>query len=373
MAKLREYKCPDCGGPMEWNAAVRKMKCPYCDSEYTVQELNEKLNFGGETETSGQTSPEEISSDFDDLTWENNSGYFSDEETAGMRVYSCVSCGAQLLAPETSGSMTCPYCSNNVVMTGQFTGDLKPERIIPFLKDKKAAKEALKKHVNSRRFVPRVFKEENHIDEIKAIYVPYWLFDAKAEVTALFEASRVSTRRSGNVEYTDTAHYRLQRGGGMNFDKVPVDASRNIADDLMESIEPFDFNEAVPFDMAYLAGFLADRYDVSAQECEDKAYRRMENSANQTVQSSLGGYTNVRTLQYDIHFTEGRTTYALYPVWILNTTWQDKKYIFAMNGQTGKFVGDLQLDKKDYYKSWAVLAAVLGVMIYGIMWLMTFL
>lgn len=43
----------------------------------------------------------------------------------------------------------------------------------------------------------------------------------------------------------------------------------------MESIEPFDFKEAVDFQTAYLAGYFADKYDVTASECEERAKERI--------------------------------------------------------------------------------------------------
>ncbi len=379
MAGLKEYKCPECGGPLEWNAQLQKMKCPYCDSQFTVKELEERtgeaedLTQGDAQDAAAPESQADVESNFGDIDWQESEGVFSEEETAGMRVYSCESCGAQLIASETAGAMTCPYCSNNVVMTGQFAGDLKPDVVIPFKLDKNAAKASFKRHVNSRKFVPRIFRESGHIDEIKAVYVPYWLFDATAQVDAAFDAKRISVRRQGNMELTDTSIYRLTRGGEMNFEKVPADGSRNIADDLMESIEPFDYQDAVPFNTAYLAGYLADRYDVTAKECMDKAYARMQNSAKSAFTGTLGGYSQVTPLRYNIDFKNGRTTYALYPVWLLNTTWKGEKYLFAMNGQTGKFVGDLPMDKSQYYKEWAILSAVIGGILYAGMWLVSFL
>ena len=384
MAGLKTYKCPECGGPLEWNAGVQKMKCPYCDSEFTVEALEAIIGTKEEdkaeeeaaaakeeaAQASGsQTSASEgVESNFDSVSWEDNHEYFSESETAGMKIYGCDSCGAQIIAPETQGSMTCPYCNNNVVMVGQFAGDLKPDYIIPFKLDKEAAKAALKRHVSSRKFVPKIFSEKNHIDEIKAIYVPYWLFSASADVNATFNATKIKTRRRGRTEYTDTEHYVLERGGTMDFEHVPADASRNIADDLMESIEPFDFKDAVPFNAAYLAGFLADRYDVTMDECKQTAFSRMENSARTAFKGLNGGYSSVSPIRYHIDFKKGTTDYALYPVWILNTSWNGGKYLFAMNGQTGKFVGDLPLDKGAYYKRWALMAAVIGGIIYALMW-----
>ena len=60
--------------------------------------------------------------------------------------------------------------------------------------------------------------------------------------------------------------------------------------------------------------------------------------------------------------------YALYPVWILNTTWKDKKYIFAMNGQTGKIVGDLPADNGAFWRFVAMWGAGIGLVLYALLW-----
>lgn len=36
MAELKEFKCPACGGALEFDSKVQKMKCPYCDTEFEV-------------------------------------------------------------------------------------------------------------------------------------------------------------------------------------------------------------------------------------------------------------------------------------------------------------------------------------------------
>lgn len=62
--------------------------------------------------------------------------------------------------------------------------------------------------------------------------------------------------------------------------------------------------------------------------------------------------------------------YALYPVWILNTTWQDKRYVFAMNGQTGKFTGDLPVDKRAYMRWLFGLGAAFSAAAFAITFIM---
>ena len=70
-----------------------------------------------------------------------------------------------------------------------------------------------------------------------------------------------------------------------------------------------------------------------------------------------------------IQLMNGVAKYVLYPVWLLNTTWENKKYTFAMNGQTGKFVGDLPMDKKLYWKKWGLTAGIVAALVYGASWL----
>ena len=155
----------------------------------------------------------------------------------------------------------------------------------------------------------------------------------------------------------------VHRGGSIGFENVPVDGSTKMADDLMESIEPFNISGAVDFQTAYLAGYLADKYDVSEKESINRAHDRMKKSAEEVLADTVKGYASVVPENTNVNISGGKAQYALYPVWILNTTWKDKKYIFAMNGQTGKMTGDLPIDRGIYLKWLAGLTAVFTVVL----------
>ena len=123
MSVMMEYKCPFCGGAMEFDSTIQKMKCPYCDSEMTVEEFQRQQK---KSEIVQDSTAEKIG-------WQAASdGQWSAGETDGMRVYACESCGGEIVAEETTGATSCPFCGNRVVMKGQFAGDLKPDCIIPF-------------------------------------------------------------------------------------------------------------------------------------------------------------------------------------------------------------------------------------------------
>ncbi len=354
MSVIQEYKCPCCGGAIEFDSSIQKMKCPYCDSEFEMESLaayDNDLNSQQE----------------DSMSWDTAAGQsWQPGEEEGLRVYVCNSCGGEIVGDENTAATSCPYCDNPVVLKAQFAGDLRPDLIIPFKFDKRAAKESLKKHYNGKRFLPKVFKNENHIDEIKGIYLPFWLFDTDTEANVRYRASRTRIWSDSKYNYTETSYFAVTRGGSVSFENVPVDGSSKMADALMESIEPFDINEAVDFRTAYLAGYLADRYDVTMEDSILRANERIKKSTEDAFASTVNGYECVIPEHSSVRFGNGRARYALYPVWLLNTTWNGQKYTFAMNGQTGKFIGDLPLDKNSYKKWLFGLAGIISAACFGL-------
>jgi DNA-directed RNA polymerase subunit RPC12/RpoP len=358
LGDLQEYKCPCCGGAITFDSTIQKMKCPYCDTEFELDALKE-YDKGMEQQSS------------EELNWETAAGgEWQEGETEGLLTYVCKSCGGEIIGDQQTGATACPYCGNPVVIKGQFSGDLKPDCIIPFKLDKKAAKAGLMKHISGKRLLPKIFKDQNHIDEIKGIYVPFWLFDADVEANIRYNATTVRHWSDNDYDYTETSFYLIHRGGNVGFERVPVDGSSKMADDMMESIEPYQFSDAVEFQTAYLAGYLADRYDVMAEQSVERANERVKRSTEQAFEETVRGYATVQPESSDIRLKNGVAKYALYPVWILNTTWNGEKYTFAMNGQTGKFVGDLPVDRGAATKWLLSLTFGCGFVIYLIVFLL---
>ena len=357
MAVLQEYKCPCCGGAIAFDSTIQKMKCPYCDTEFEMETLK---NYDNEL----KNEPVE------DMRWDSTVGaQWQEGESDGLRSYVCKSCGGEIVGDENTAATACPFCGNPVVMMGRLSGALKPDYVIPFKLDKKAAKAALLKHYGGKKLLPKVFQDENHIDEVKGIYVPFWLFDADADASIRYQATRVRVWSDRDYNYRETSFFSVVRGGTIGFQRVPVDGSTKMPDDLMESIEPFDFSEAVDFQTAYLAGYLADKYNVDAEQSIGRANERIKQSTADAFAATVQGYTTVMPEATSIRLQNGRAKYALFPVWLLNTTWNGKKYTFAMNGQTGKMVGDLPLDKAAYRKWLFGLTGAIGAAVFVLSWL----
>ena len=184
MTVLQEYKCQCCGGAIAFDSGIQKMKCPFCDTEF-------------EMETLAAYDSELNKEQADALQWEHASAE-SWQEDDNVHSFVCKSCGGEIIGDENTAATSCPYCGNPVVMMAQFTGALKPDCVIPFKLDKEAAISALKRHYQGKPLLPSSFKDRNHLEEIKGVYVPFWLFDGEAEGSAGFEATRSKTYTRGS-------------------------------------------------------------------------------------------------------------------------------------------------------------------------------
>ncbi|SFC19964.1 hypothetical protein [Butyrivibrio sp. YAB3001] len=347
---LHEYECPACGGAMEFNPKTQKIKCPYCDSEFDVKDYVANHNSNSTGTPAGETSSQTTT-----------------EDNQPLYVYKCGSCAGEILATESLGSMKCPFCSNNVVVSEKFTGEFKPDFIIPFKHTKDDAEKTYRNFVKSKKLVPKVFLDENHIDEIKGVYVPFWLFNATESFSGTYEGTKVRTWSDSKYIYTETKYYDVQRVGTEDFENVPVDGSKEMPDDLMESLEPFDKSAMVPFNMGYLAGFLANKYNVDASNSRQRAIDRMKASVVDDFKDTIKGYSSLRKISENVATRSSAYKYALYPVYVLNTTWKEKNYLFAMNGQTGKFVGNLPCSKSRamaYYFPIAGVISLISFLVY---------
>ena len=357
MTQLKEFKCPCCDGAIEFDSASQKMKCPYCGSEF-------------EMETLSAYDAEQNAEIADNMTWDTSAGTeWKEGETDGLRVYTCNTCGGEIVADETTGASECPFCGNPVIMTGQFAGSLRPDLVIPFKIDKKTAIAALQNHYKGKTLLPKVFKDQNHIKEVKGLYVPVWLFDTDANAYVRYKATRTRSWSDSEYDYVETSHYSVTRGGDIGFANVPVDGSTKMDDTLMESIEPFNLDDAVDFQTAYLSGYLADKYDVDAEGSITRANERIKNSTESAFASTVQGYTSYIPVSSTINLQNGHARYALYPVWILNTQWNGQNFTFGINGQTGKIAGDLPMDKGKFWRMFMGITGAVTVVSFALSYL----
>lgn len=378
--QVTNYQCPACTGPLHYSAKSGKLECDYCGSSFDVAEIEAlyarkeaeaaaaKQAADAKAEAAQAARAEAVEATAASGGWDT-SDLSRDwgAEADGLRVYSCPSCGAELICDQSTAATACPYCGNPAIVPGQFSGALRPDYILPFRLSKDDAVQALRAHYKGKPFLPRSFTSANHIEQIQGVYVPFWLFDGGAEGAASYRASNTNVYETGDYEITETRHYHVVRAGSLAFEKIPVDASSKMPDDHMDSIEPFDYAQLRPFSTAYLPGYLADKYDVTIDDSRDRADTRCRETLAQALRDTVTGYGACVTEREDIALRRGKVHYALLPVWMLSTKWHGQDFLFAMNGQTGKLVGDLPTDRGRFWGMFAAIAAPLTVALTAIL------
>ena len=376
--QVTNYQCPACTGPLHYSAKSGKLACDYCGSSFDVAEI-EALYARKEAEAAAAKQAADAKAEAAQAAKAEaaeaaaaSGGWDTSDlsrdwgaEADGLRVYSCPSCGAELICDQSTAA--CPYCGNPAIVPGQFSGALRPDYILPFRLSKDDAVQALRAHYKGKPFLPRSFTSANHIEQIQGVYVPFWLFDGGAEGAASYRASNTNVYETGDYEITETRHYHVVRAGSLAFEKIPVDASSKMPDDHMDSIEPFDYAQLRPFSTAYLPGYLADKYDVTIDDSRDRADTRCRETLAQALRDTVTGYGACVTEREDIALRRGKVHYALLPVWMLSTKWRGQDFLFAMNGQTGKLVGDLPTDRGRFWGMFAAIAAPLTVALTAIL------
>ena len=378
--QVTNYQCPACTGPLHYSAKSGKLECDYCGSSFDVAEI-EGLYARKEAEAAAAKQAADAKAEAAQAAKDEaaeaaaaSGGWDTSDlsrdwgaEADGLRVYSCPSCGAELICDQSTAATACPYCGNPAIVPGQFSGALRPDYILPFRLSKDDAVQALRAHYKGKPFLPRSFTSANHIEQIQGVYVPFWLFDGGAEGAASYRASNTNVFETGDYEITETRHYHVVRAGSLAFEKIPVDASSKMPDDHMDSIEPFDYAQLRPFSTAYLPGYLADKYDVTIDDSRDRADTRCRETLAQALRDTVTGYGACVTEREDIALRRGKVHYALLPVWMLSTKWRGQDFLFAMNGQTGKLVGDLPTDRGRFWGMFAAIAAPLTVALTAIL------
>ena len=364
--------CPACGGTMHFDGKVGKLVCDYCESAFTAEEIeaayataqasaDQAARATDERAAAGQASafdaaPKTVAESMADARAATQGedavhafldrANWNEQERAGLRTYTCSSCGAALTVDATTAVTECPYCGSTTVVPGALSDEARPQKLIPFKLDHDQAVAALSRYYQGKKFLPSAFASSNRIAHVQGVYVPFWLYDAGAQGQGAYEAQRVRSYVSGDWQVTETAIYSVRRAGSLRFSQVPADGSSKMPDTHMDAIEPFDYQELTDFSVGYLPGYAAERFDLSARDCQAHVAERMENSMREALRDSVTGYDAVTATSETARVSWGQATYALLPVWLLHTQWNGTDYLFAMNGQTGRLIGDLPVDGK---------------------------
>lgn len=335
------YQCPNCAAPLEFNSETQKWDCKFCLSSFEESDLQKM-------QTQKTAEPEESEQD--------------DQEQTGQKCYFCPNCGAEIVTDESTVASFCTFCGNPVVLPKKMDGLFRPQQVVPFQLNKEQAKQALYQLCRKKPLLPRDFTDKAHIEKVTGIYVPFWLNDCYVNANLQATGERVSSWKKGDTQYTKTDVYALFRTGSFIYRDIPSDASKKMDDDMMDALEPFSFEELKEFQMPYLSGYFAQRYDVSKEECRERVKKRIEQSTKEKLRETCLHYTAVQVSSSSADIIKADSKYVMLPVWLLYTKYHSKDYLFAMNGQTGKMVGELPMSIPKAFLIGGIIAAATTIL-----------
>lgn len=354
------YDCPNCGGPLKFNPDKQKFSCEYCFSDFEPEAI-QKLY--AEKEGKSERVEQE-----DKAARENaKKGKADDGEAV---IYTCPSCGAEVITAESTAATQCFYCQNPVVLGGRLSGDLKPDTVIPFVLNKDKAVEKFMEMCRKKHFLPKGFASKDRFDKVSGVYFPYWYVDQQKQAHMTATCKKIRTWTSGNKEYEETSIYDVTRGGNLIIDNVSEFAMSGDTEDMLKDVQkgkangksdmkaqqsaqlrnmlnhvhPFDVKKRIPFAMSYLSGFQAEKRDLDRGDLQNAVDARMHKYAQQLLEATMSEYDRISVNTFEEKTDLESWQYTLLPVWITTYKFRDEILPFAINGQTGKTFGRLPLN-----------------------------
>lgn len=350
------FKCPNCDGELIFDPATQKYKCEYCSSSFSQKELDElQPAVGAETKETVEPQQEEHTDNqqLDENNMENQSEAKQTSESQDGNaaeeavIYSCPSCGAQIVTDATTAATFCYYCHNPVVLGGRLEGKYLPNKVIPFKITKKQAEQRFLEYVGKKKFVPKAFFNKKQIECLSGVYFPYWLYDVQLQGAMNAEAKAVRVWVAGDEEFTETKNYQLVREGDVLLKNLPENALQKANSKLASGVMPYKFEDMEEFQMGYLSGFLAERRDIEQDTVQGKMQNEMRTQAEKMMRDTMKGYNSVRVLNSNFKALKEKWSYVLLPVWTVTYKGRNgKMYYYSMNGQTGNVCGELPIDYK---------------------------
>lgn len=310
-------ECPGCGANIKFDIESQLMYCDHCESYY---------------------DPYAISKETDAKSVE----YFE------TKVFTCPQCGGEILGDDNVAATFCTYCGSSTILSERISKEECPSYIIPFKKTKEDCKEAYRQAMKRAVFVPKEYKSAEFIDGFRGIYMPYWTYHFKMDGHVRMVARE--EKRYDDCTYVTMFRVRGELEAYLKGDAY--DASLNFYDDISTGLAPFEFEAHKPFSPSFLSGFYAECKDVSKEVylgdsmhmAQDVTMNRIRNAEEIRMYELLESPSG----EFPFHTTLEEAECTLYPVWFMSYRNGDKVAYAAVNGQTGKVVADMPVDKKKY-------------------------
>ena len=345
VSAVQKHTCAACGAPAEWNAGKMRLVCPFCGTE-TPFEMKP---------ATGQVEEIDLARTLRDLD-DTQRGWKGEKKTV-----QCQSCKAVSVFDPDRVGQRCDFCGSPAIVDyNEIKAPISPQSLLPFRVAESSVRETIRKWYAGRWFAPNALSTKALVDTIKGIYIPYWTFDARVHCPWTAEAGHYyyeTVRRNGKTERVQKIRWEPAAGVVDHFfDDTLVAGTRGVHESLLRKIEPFPTAELVPYDRAYLAGFVVEHYQVVLFDAAKAGADRMHEALLGLCAAQVPGDTQ-RNLRIDPQYSAQTFKHILVPIWMLVYNYRAKPYQLVVNGYTGAMDGE-------YPKSaWKIFFAVLAVIV----------
>jgi len=320
-----EYNCPACGAEAHWNPGKQRLICPFCGTESPA-----KLEQRDGTTTivehdlvaALRTIPDSARG------WQ-----------AAKISVKCQSCQAiSVFSPEHIGK-NCEFCGSSALVPYEEVKEaFRPESLLPMKIDEPRARDLIRSWYSRLWFAPNAFSKDALTDTVRAVYLPYWTFDAAVDAHWTAMAGDYYWVQVGKNRVRQVRWYPASGDLSHSFNDELVCASVGVNRDMLRKVEPFPTSELVPYDPGYLAGWTVERYQIDLVGAAERSRQQMDATLESMCASQVPGDTHMN-LQVQSAYHDQTFKHILAPAWLLSYSYGAANYQVIVNGVTGTIAG----------------------------------
>ena len=357
IAALEKHPCAACGAQSEWNPSKQALVCPFCG---TVTPFVVDATTGALVENDLARALRELP--------DEARGWLAEKRTV-----QCQSCKAvSVFDPERVGQ-NCDFCGSPALIDyTEIKAPIRPQALLAFKISEPQVREQIRRWYASKWLAPGKLKSRALVDRVHGVYIPYWTFDAQAvcpwEADAGYYYYTTESYRDnqGRSQTRQVRHVRWEPASGIVrhfFDDEPVPGTHGVSHALLGQVEPFRTSELVPYDTAFLSGFVVEHYQIVLLDAAQASQEQMKRKLFEMCSAEVPGDTQ-RNLQIHPTFSAQTFKHILVPIWLLSYLYGAKTYQVVVNGYDGRMAG--QYPKSPWKIAFLVLLAIVALIIFAL-------
>lgn len=244
--------------------------------------------------------------------------------------FSCAGCGASMSYDASARTLRCPFCGSEKLDHEADKKVISPDAVVPFQVVRDEAVQVMRKWLGRGFWRPGDLSRKAIVVAMQAVYVPYWIFDAKTFTYWTADSSKTPFGARGDWHPMSGEHHGEHRG-------LLVAASSVLTPSETDSIAPFDLDTAVAPEHVDLENVTIEQFGVQRKFARPLAMHGLEDQDRRACEIYVPG--RCRNLKVNARVEAMASRPMLLPIWVMAYKYQDQVFRFLVNGQTGKASG----------------------------------